>query len=172
VTFPSPQLTASTFPARLHETRHTTSGNLPGVAPAPGAALTDGSSGVLTHGAVGVSFVHTSTVLSCQPITSEASKQASRRQRNATHIHMLLTEREKDAYLRCSCDVRTWQPDIRRPRDVAHPISVTLQHVLLHPGLRLLGEPPDLDDIVTPCAGKPFYGRGAGGPARAGHCQQ
>jgi len=87
VTFPSPQLTASTFPARLHETRHTTSGNFPGVAPAPGAALTDGSSAVWTQGAAGVSFVHTSTVLSCRPT-------ASRCQQTSHFVHTPTTERK------------------------------------------------------------------------------
>lgn len=66
VTFPSPQLTAKMFPARLHETRHTTSGNLPApVAGAPAGEIVLGSSAVLTHGAVAESFVQMRTVLSC-----------------------------------------------------------------------------------------------------------
>lgn len=44
VTLPSPPLTASTLPARLHETRQTTSGN---VSPSPG------SSGVVVQGVEG-----------------------------------------------------------------------------------------------------------------------
>ncbi len=66
VTLPSPQLTARMFPARDHETRQTTSGNLPGVAVAPAGAVPDaeGSRAVFTHGEVGVSLVQISTVLS------------------------------------------------------------------------------------------------------------
>ena len=67
VTLPSPQLTARMLPASDHETRQTTSGNLPGAAPAEfGEAEPDaeGSKAVLTHGEVGVSFVQISTVLS------------------------------------------------------------------------------------------------------------
>ena len=66
VTFPSPQLTASMLPAKLHETRQTTSGNFP----AAGAGdegerdTEDGSRGVFTHCEVGVSFVQIKTVLS------------------------------------------------------------------------------------------------------------
>src|SRR5438876_2778161 len=67
VTFPSPQLTARRFPAKLHETRHTTSGNLPAAA-APvdvgGTPVDVGSRAVLTHGDVGVSLVQMRTVLS------------------------------------------------------------------------------------------------------------
>ena len=67
VTLPSPQLTARMLPARDHETRQTTSGNLPGVElvdvgdEVPDA---DGSSAVFTQGDVGVSFVQMRTVLS------------------------------------------------------------------------------------------------------------
>jgi len=67
VTFPSPQLTANRLPAKLHETRQTTSGNLPagGGGPAPVvAAVDEGSKAVLTQGEVGVSFVQIITVLS------------------------------------------------------------------------------------------------------------
>ena len=70
VTLPSPQLTARMLPASDHETRQTTSGNLPaGAGPPPGAAgetaAEAGSSAVLVHGAVGESFVQMRTVLSC-----------------------------------------------------------------------------------------------------------
>ena len=58
------------LPAKDQDTRHTTSGNLPAGAAAPAAWVgetdaEDGSSAVLTHGAVGESFVQISTVLSC-----------------------------------------------------------------------------------------------------------
>ena len=60
------------FPASDYDTRHTTSGNFPaGAAAAPGAAGTlveEGSSAVLTHGAVGESFVQINTVLSCDAV--------------------------------------------------------------------------------------------------------
>ena len=52
------------LPARLQETRHTTSGNLPGVDGVFWDAVGDGSRAVFTHGAVGVSFVQMSTDLS------------------------------------------------------------------------------------------------------------
>lgn len=54
------------FPASDQETRHTTSGNLPGVVPGAAVvlALVDGSNAVLTHGEVGVSFVQMRTDLS------------------------------------------------------------------------------------------------------------
>ena len=64
VTFPSPQLTARMLPARLHETRQTTSGNLPCVVGVFWDAVGDGSRVVLIQGAVGVSFVQTITDLS------------------------------------------------------------------------------------------------------------
>lgn len=82
VTFPSPQLTANTFPARLHDTRHTTSGNFPAEAAADAlvagaeagaegvsveaVVVVDGSSAVLIHGEVGESLVQMRTVLSYQ----------------------------------------------------------------------------------------------------------
>lgn len=70
VTFPSPQLTASRLPAKLHDTRHTTSGNLPGGGDAPvgGTIVEDGSSAVFTQGAVGDSFAQIRTVLSCDAV--------------------------------------------------------------------------------------------------------
>ena len=61
VTFPSPHDTARMLPASDQETRQTTSGNLPGVGETEPAV---GSSTVLCHGAVGVSFVQMRTVLS------------------------------------------------------------------------------------------------------------
>lgn len=66
VTFPSPQLTASRFPARLHDTLQTTSGNLPVGAGAPEGEtiVLDGSSAAFTQGDEGVSFVQINTVLS------------------------------------------------------------------------------------------------------------
>src|SRR5262249_40039263 len=65
VTFPSPQLTAKILPARLQETRQTTSGNLPATAGVDvGGEAEEGSSAVFTQGDVGVSFVQMRTVLS------------------------------------------------------------------------------------------------------------
>lgn len=58
------------FPARLHDTRQTTSGNFPveGAVVEVGAATADeGSSVVLTHGVFGLSFVQIITLLSCRP---------------------------------------------------------------------------------------------------------
>ena len=121
VTFPSPQLTASTFPARLHETRHTTSGNLPGVAPAPGAALTDGSSAVLTHGAVGVSFVHTSTVLSCSSTASQHQRTGlSTHTSDGTEKNLPATQsRCTNVAVQCSAPRRRHVPSQHDPP--AHP---------------------------------------------------
>jgi len=70
VTFPSPQLTANKFPARLQDTLQTTSGNLPagGGAPVGDTIVLDGSSAVFTQGDVGVSFVQINTVLSCDAV--------------------------------------------------------------------------------------------------------
>jgi hypothetical protein len=74
VTLPSPQLTASKLPARLHDTRQTTSGNLPGGGGAAvGAAVgettvEEGSSAVFTQGEVGLSFVQIKTLLSCEAV--------------------------------------------------------------------------------------------------------
>jgi hypothetical protein len=73
-------------------------------------------------------------------------------------------------HLRCSRDVRTRQSDVGRPGDVAHPVSVALQHVLLHPSLRLFGEAPDFDDVVASSAGESFQGRGAS--TTGARCQQ
>src|SRR6267154_4437251 len=56
VTFPSPQPTASIFPARLHDTRHTTSGNLPAVIVLGVPDAVDRSRADFTHGDVGESF--------------------------------------------------------------------------------------------------------------------
>ena len=54
------------FPATLQDTRQTTSGNFPdAVAPLGDVVDAEGSSAVLTHGAVGESLVQMSTVLSC-----------------------------------------------------------------------------------------------------------
>ena len=70
VTFPSPQLTARILPARLHETRQTTSGNFPGViaaaptAPDVAVDVGFGSRAVFVQEPCGESFVHISTVLS------------------------------------------------------------------------------------------------------------
>lgn len=64
VTLPSPQLTAKMFPAKLQETRHTTSGNLPLAAAAGDVDAEEGSSTVLTQGDDVVSFVQITTVLS------------------------------------------------------------------------------------------------------------
>lgn len=71
VTFPSPQLTARMFPARLHDTRHTTSGNLPAAAALGAPEAVDGSRAVLTHGEVIESFVQINTVLSLKQSISE-----------------------------------------------------------------------------------------------------
>ena len=73
VTFPSPQLTAKMFPAKLHDTLQTTSGNFPLTAGVPAfagadTAETDGSRVVLVHGEVGVSLVQITTVLSCEAV--------------------------------------------------------------------------------------------------------
>lgn len=83
VTLPSPQLTAKMFPAKDHETRHTTSGNLPegvGAALVPVgdvAAEAEGSSAVLTQGDVGVSLVQIRTVLSfIQSVSTRQSEDA------------------------------------------------------------------------------------------------
>ena len=69
VTFPSPQLTANKLPAKLHETRQTTSGNLfaGGDGPPPivgDPTAVEGSKAVFTQGEVRVSFVQIITVLS------------------------------------------------------------------------------------------------------------
>lgn len=70
VTLPSPQLTASKLPAKLHDTRQTTSGNFPGGggAPAGETIVDDGSKAVFTQGDVGVSFVQMSTLLSWEAV--------------------------------------------------------------------------------------------------------
>ena len=52
------------LPARLHDTRQTTSGNFPVDAGAAVVDAEEGSSAVLIQGAVSVSFVQMMTVLS------------------------------------------------------------------------------------------------------------
>jgi hypothetical protein len=88
VTFPSPQLTAKIFPARLHETLQTTSGNFPagivaGAPPPPadcgGSVDKDGSKAVLTQGEVGVSFVQIKTVLSYEVLRHQFWNQEDER---------------------------------------------------------------------------------------------
>lgn len=54
------------FPARLHDTRQTTSGNFPVDAGAAEVDAEEGSSVVLTQGAVSESFVQMITVLSLE----------------------------------------------------------------------------------------------------------
>lgn len=80
-TFPSPQLTARMLPAKLQDTRQTTSGNFPGAAlgvAAAGAPVVadvpsdEGSKGVLTQGFSGESFVHMRTVRSCDAVAKYA----------------------------------------------------------------------------------------------------
>jgi hypothetical protein len=74
------------------------------------------------------------------------------------------------AYLRRGRDVATRQPDVRGPRDVAHPVGVSLQHILSTPRLRLLVETPYLNEVVAArasealhvCCGARRGGRGRG----------
>ena len=66
-TLPSPQLTAKIFPAKLQDTRQTTSGNLPLEVEAAVEGDVEAEAGsrvVFTHGAVRLSFVQIMTVLS------------------------------------------------------------------------------------------------------------
>lgn len=61
---------------------------------------------------------------------------------------------EHSFVLGSSSDITPRQPDIRRPRNVPYPISVSLQRLFLNPRLRVLSVPPNLDKVVTACTGK------------------
>lgn len=65
-------------------------------------------------------------------------------------------------YLGCRSYIAPWQPNIRRPCDVAHPVSMSLEYFLLDPRLSLFPESPDLDEVIAPGAGKAFKGCGRG----------
>ena len=138
VTLPSPQLTARMLPAKLHDTLQTTSGNFPLTPGAPAfagadTAETDGSRVVLTHGEVGVSLVQITTVLSCNHNMRFREKQSEDRCTN----------------LRGSGNVTSGQSNIWSPGNVPDPVSVTLQHLLLHPALSIFPVPPYLDKVIT-----------------------
>lgn len=65
-------------------------------------------------------------------------------------------------YLRCRGYIAPGKSDIGRPRDVAHPVPVPLEGLLLDPRLGVLAERPYLDEVVAPGAGEAFEGRGGG----------
>lgn len=130
------------LPARLHDTRQTTSGNLPGVVGVLWDAVGDGSRAVLTHGAVGASLVQMSTDLSYGMSEIHPS----------TSLHT--------TYLRCRGYIAPRQSNIWRPRDVAHPVSVPLERLLFDPCLSVVAKRPDFDKVVAAGAGKALKRRG------------
>lgn len=143
VTFPSPQLTARMFPARLHDTRHTTSGNLPAAAALGAPEAVEGSRAVFTHGEVNESFVQINTVLSLKSRYLQTKN---------TGKKYFVTN------LRCCCNITPWQTDIGCPCNITHPICVSIKCLFLHPRLRVFTVAPDFDKIVTTSASKTFEG--------------
>ena len=81
--------------------------------------------------------------------------------------------------LRRGRNVGAREADIRCPRDVAHPVLVTLEHLLLDPRLGVIAEAPDLDEVVAAGGREAFHrmwssgwlpgdGAGLGDEERAG----
>lgn len=141
VTFPSPQLTARMFPAKLHDTLQTTSGNLP-LAAAGATGVVDAEEGsrvVLTHGAVGLSLVQMITVLSYS---------GKYKGNNPGQLCV--------KYLRSCGNVAARQSNIRRPCYIPHPIGVAFKRLLFHPALRILPKRPYFHQVIAPSARKAF----------------
>lgn len=59
-------------------------------------------------------------------------------------------------HLRCCGYIAPWQSDVWSPCDIAHPVSVSLECLLLNPCLGVIAERPDLDEVITASAGEAF----------------
>lgn len=53
-------------------------------------------------------------------------------------------------HLRCRRDVHSWQPNIRCPSNIPHPVLVTADHLVFLPLLCLVVIHPGLDQVVRP----------------------